>query len=89
METLLTLLAFYLVSIFVTRKWIQRAYSEGGVWESRTPEVVDTVTVLLPGVNLITLLAHMLSEGSLTGKVSKKSKSTFTKRFFNIKNREL
>lgn len=76
---------FYLISVFVTRKWMQNAYSKGGVWERLTPDSTDTFTVLCPGANLITLLAHMLIEGSWNGKKYVKSKNTFTKMFFNIK----
>lgn len=89
METLLTFLAFYLVSVFVTRKWIQNAYSEGGIWERKKPGDEDVLIVIVPIVNLITLLVFAIGEGSWDGKEPKKRVRSFAKKFFNIKDRKL
>lgn len=84
------LIIVYLIGIFLTRKWMQRAYSEGGVWERLKPEDGDVFATMLPVANLIVLLTFMIGEGSWNGKEPKnRVKKSFAKRFFNIKDREL
>jgi heme/copper-type cytochrome/quinol oxidase subunit 2 len=85
MGTVITLIVIYLTIVFLTRKWIQNAYSEGGVWEWLKPLEVDVFVTILPVINLIILLIFMIGEGSWNGKEPKKKIRPFAKRFFNIK----
>lgn len=85
MGTLITLITIYLTGVVLARKWIQRAYSEGGVWQWEKPGGEDILIVITPVANLVILLIYIIGEGSWDGKEPKEKTRSFTKRFFNVK----
>jgi len=58
MKELILVLVIYIVSVLRTRKWIQKAHSEHGIYSRFAPNSLDGYMVLFPLLN--TVFAIML-----------------------------
>jgi hypothetical protein len=53
MKIILIVLVIYIVSVLRTRKWIQKAHSERGIWSRFAPDSRDGYMVLFPLLNTV------------------------------------
>ena len=80
--TALILLTIYGLSVWGAYKFIQTAYSKGGVFSNLVPNITDFLMVILPFTS--SALAFIF----ISGNAKRESKPQDFSKFFNIKNNE-
>jgi hypothetical protein len=80
MEILIVIIIImYLLPAFLTYRYIQIAFSKGGIWERDNTSRFELIGVLVPGVNLLACFAWIVEYPK------KRKRIDSFNNFFNIK----
>ena len=81
----IVLIAVYLLSFYMARRYHQKAYGKGGIWESVKPNLGDFILTILPLFNTVTFIVFYACGDPIEEK--NREGRSWIKKFFNIKER--